>query len=120
MSNFLLLLLVLTSSSHYFDYRVSVECIAHRNIWRLNHGMVGKTIQVISFLSAIMEKHGDRRDVDRRRSYVSKLQDGVEWKKHRTLPPANAVWPTCLIIAPSTVVPNWEREFETVSTHGFL
>ncbi|KAH0833982.1 RAD26-like SNF2 family DNA-dependent ATPase [Lanmaoa asiatica] len=76
-------------------------------------GLVCKTIQVISFLSAIMKKHGDRRDVDRRRNHVSKLQDGIEWKKHRTLPPANAVWPTCLIIAPSTVVANWEREFET-------
>ncbi|KAG6374054.1 P-loop containing nucleoside triphosphate hydrolase protein [Boletus reticuloceps] len=76
-------------------------------------GLVRKTIQVISFLSAIMKKHGDQRDVDRRRNYISKLQDGVEWKKHRTLPPANAVWPTCLIIAPSTVVGNWEREFKT-------
>ncbi|KAF8556760.1 hypothetical protein OG21DRAFT_1553783 [Imleria badia] len=60
-----------------------------------------------------MKKHGDLRDVDRRRNHVSKLQDGVEWKRNRTLPPANAVWPTCLIIAPSTVVANWEREFET-------
>ena len=77
--------------------------------------MTGKTIQVISFLSAIMKKHGDRRDVDRRRNHISKLQDGVEWRKHRTLPSANTVWPTCLIIAPSTVVANWEREFETVS-----
>ncbi|KAI9571817.1 P-loop containing nucleoside triphosphate hydrolase protein [Boletus coccyginus] len=60
-----------------------------------------------------MKKHGDQRDVDRRRNHVSRLQDGVEWKKYRTLPPANATWPTCLIIAPSTVVANWEREFET-------
>lgn len=81
--------------------------------------MTGKTIQVISFLSAIMKKHGDQRDVDRRRNHVSKLQDGVEWKKYRTLPPADAVWPTCLIIAPSTVVANWEREFETVSALKF-
>ncbi|KAL1938981.1 hypothetical protein VTO73DRAFT_11134 [Trametes versicolor] len=36
-----------------------------------------------------------------------------EWKANRTLPPANADWPTCLIIAPSSVVGNWEREFET-------
>ncbi|KAG8215230.1 RAD26-like SNF2 family DNA-dependent ATPase [Butyriboletus roseoflavus] len=77
------------------------------------YDMVGKTIQVISFLSAIMKKHGDQRDVDRRRNHVSKLQDGIEWKKRRTLPPANDVWPTCLIIAPSTVVANWERELET-------
>ncbi|KIK94177.1 hypothetical protein PAXRUDRAFT_784462 [Paxillus rubicundulus Ve08.2h10] len=76
-------------------------------------GLVCKTIQVISLLSAIMKKHGDVRDIDRRRNYVSKLQDGPEWRKHRTLPPANDVWPTCLIIAPSSVVPNWEREFQT-------
>lgn len=61
-----------------------------------------------------MLKHGDVRDLDRRRNHVSALQDGESWKKRRTLPPANAKWPTCLIIAPSSVVPNWEREFETV------
>ncbi|KAI0744759.1 P-loop containing nucleoside triphosphate hydrolase protein [Earliella scabrosa] len=60
-----------------------------------------------------MQKRGDILDVDRRRKHVSKLQDGKEWKKYRTLPPANAKWPTCLIIAPSSVVGNWEREFET-------
>ncbi|GLB44628.1 putative SNF2 family N-terminal domain containing protein [Lyophyllum shimeji] len=35
------------------------------------------------------------------------------WKERRELPPADATWPTCLIIAPSTVVHNWQREFET-------
>ncbi|KAH7909981.1 RAD26-like SNF2 family DNA-dependent ATPase [Hygrophoropsis aurantiaca] len=74
---------------------------------------LGKTIQVISFLSAIMLKHGDKRDVDRRRNHVSKLQDGTQWRETRSLPPANATWPTCLIIAPTSVVPNWEREFDT-------
>ncbi|OCB85855.1 hypothetical protein A7U60_g6986 [Sanghuangporus baumii] len=74
---------------------------------------LGKTIQVISFLAAIMEKHNDRRDVDRRRKHVAHLQDSEEWRIHRRLPPANATWPTCLIIAPSTVVHNWEHEFET-------
>ncbi|KAG6329677.1 hypothetical protein ID866_9411, partial [Astraeus odoratus] len=68
---------------------------------------------VISFLSAIMKKHGDDRDVDRRRNHVSELQDGPEWTQKRTLPPANALWPTCLVIAPSSVVQNWEREFRT-------
>lgn len=81
----------------------------------LNCVSQGKTIQVISFLSAIMQKNGDERDLNRRHKHVSELQDGREWKKRRTLPPANATWPTCLIIAPSSVVPNWEREFETVS-----
>ncbi|KAH7924359.1 hypothetical protein BV22DRAFT_517474 [Leucogyrophana mollusca] len=60
-----------------------------------------------------MRKHGDRRDLDRRRNHVSKLQDGPKWKQSRTLPPANATWPTCLIIAPTSVVPNWAREFKT-------
>lgn len=77
--------------------------------------LAGKTIQVISFLSAIMRKNGDKRDIDRRRDHVAALQNSVEWRKHRTLPPANETWPTCLIIAPSSVVPNWEREFQTVS-----
>ncbi|KAF5352151.1 hypothetical protein D9758_009267 [Tetrapyrgos nigripes] len=39
--------------------------------------------------------------------------DGKDWKKNRSLPPANEFWPTCLIIAPSSVVGNWEREFAT-------
>ena len=62
-----------------------------------------------------MKKFGDERDVGRRRNHVSNLQDGPEWRNHRSLPPANKTWPTCLIIAPTSVVPNWEREFETVS-----
>ncbi|TBU31240.1 P-loop containing nucleoside triphosphate hydrolase protein [Dichomitus squalens] len=72
-----------------------------------------RTIQVISFLSAIMQKRGETLDIDRRRNHVSKLQDSSDWKKRRKLPPANATWPTCLIIAPSSVVGNWEREFKT-------
>ncbi|EJD04971.1 uncharacterized protein FOMMEDRAFT_154122 [Fomitiporia mediterranea MF3/22] len=74
---------------------------------------LGKTIQVISFLTAIMDKYNDRRDVHRRRKHVSRLQDGQEWREHRRLPPANATWPTCLIIAPSSVTHNWQREFGT-------
>lgn len=62
---------------------------------------LGKTIQVISFLSAIMRKHGDVRDRDRRRNHVSELQDDRAYRKKRLLPPANATWPTCLIIAVS-------------------
>lgn len=61
-----------------------------------------------------MRKYGDTRDVDRRKKHVSILQDGEDWKLRRKLPPANTKWATCLIIAPSSVVPNWEREFETV------
>ncbi|KAI0077655.1 hypothetical protein K474DRAFT_1642880 [Panus rudis PR-1116 ss-1] len=73
-------------------------------------GLVGKTIQVISFLSAIMGKYGDKRDSGRRRKHVSRLQDGESWKKHRKLPPPNATWPTAVIIAPSSVLWNWVRE----------
>ena len=62
---------------------------------------LGKTIQVISFLSAIMRKHGDERDLDRRHDYVSELQDGKSYRKKGILPKANATWPTCLIIAVS-------------------
>jgi hypothetical protein len=64
-----------------------------------------------------MKKHGDERDINRRRDHVSNIQDGVEWRQRRTLPPANKTWPTCLIIAPTSVVPNWEREFQTVSAY---
>lgn len=64
-----------------------------------------------------MRKHGDTRDLERRRKHVSMLQDGKRWKNYRRLPPANATWPTCLIISPSSVVGNWEREFETVGYH---
>ncbi|KAJ7682903.1 P-loop containing nucleoside triphosphate hydrolase protein [Mycena rosella] len=79
----------------------------------LVRGLVCKTIQVISFLSAIMKKTGLKTDRKRRRKHVSRLQDGSNWRNHKTLPPANAKWPACLIIAPSTVVMNWEREFKT-------
>ncbi|KAA1466811.1 hypothetical protein DENSPDRAFT_831699 [Dentipellis sp. KUC8613] len=72
---------------------------------------LGKTIQVISFLSALMQKTGTARDVDRRRKYVSKLQDRREWKESRTLPPPDERWPTALIVAPSSVVGVWAREF---------
>lgn len=60
-----------------------------------------------------MKKNGDCRDYKRRYKHVRKLQDAEDWRE--TLPKANAIWPTCLIIAPSTVVHNWKRELETVS-----
>lgn len=60
---------------------------------------LGKTIQVISFLSAIMRKHGDERDINRRHDHVSELQDDERYQRGRILPPANIKWPTCLIIA---------------------
>ncbi|OSD03707.1 hypothetical protein PYCCODRAFT_1490777 [Trametes coccinea BRFM310] len=60
-----------------------------------------------------MRKRGDSLDMNRRRNHVARLQNKREWKEHRTVPPADATWPTCLIIAPSSVVGNWEREYET-------
>ncbi|KAJ3572782.1 hypothetical protein NP233_g2852 [Leucocoprinus birnbaumii] len=77
------------------------------------YNLAGKTIQVISFLSAIMRKNGVMTDKHRRRKHVSRLQDLKAWRERRELPPANSLWPTCLIIAPSTVVHNWERELYT-------
>jgi SNF2 family DNA or RNA helicase len=61
-----------------------------------------------------MQKGGVVTDKHRRRRHVSQLQDRKAWKESRELPLANTKWPTCLIIAPSTVVHNWQREFETV------
>jgi SNF2 family DNA or RNA helicase len=77
----------------------------------------GKTIQVISYLSAIMKKYGDSRDIDRRRHRVSDLQDTLQWRQNRSVPPANVNWATCLIVAPSSVMWQWQREFDTVSEH---
>ncbi|KAK0497746.1 RAD26-like SNF2 family DNA-dependent ATPase [Armillaria luteobubalina] len=74
---------------------------------------LGKTIQVISFLAAIMRKDGVVTDKWRRRNHVSQLQDGSAWKKRRELPDADATWPTCLIIAPTSLVLNWARELKT-------
>ncbi|KAJ4481016.1 P-loop containing nucleoside triphosphate hydrolase protein [Lentinula aciculospora] len=73
----------------------------------------GKTVQVIAFLSAIMGKSGFESDEDRRRNHVRNLQNRPEWRKNKKLPSANATWPTCLIVAPSSVVHNWERELQT-------
>ncbi|XP_006455871.1 hypothetical protein AGABI2DRAFT_76351 [Agaricus bisporus var. bisporus H97] len=75
-------------------------------------GLLGDDM-VISFLSAIMRKSGVTTDKDRRRKHISNLQDLDAWRERRHLPPANDTWPTCLIIAPTTVVHNWERELET-------
>lgn len=61
-----------------------------------------------------MAKDNDRRDVGRRYKYVSKLQD--ESGSNKRMPCANAKWPTALIIVPVTVMANWERELDTVST----
>lgn len=62
-----------------------------------------------------MRKTGTSKDEFRRRDHVAKLQDSEEWSKFRKLPHANEMWPTALIIAPSSVAMNWQRELETVS-----
>ncbi|KAI0060152.1 hypothetical protein BV25DRAFT_986960 [Artomyces pyxidatus] len=72
---------------------------------------LGKTMQVISFLSALMRKSGTPEDNNRRRDYVSRLQDNIEWKEYRRLPPPDERWATALIVVPSSVVGVWEREF---------
>lgn len=61
-----------------------------------------------------MKKTGYQCDEERRQNHVRALQDLPAWKKHKIVPPADATWPTCLIIAPSSVVHNWERELQTV------
>lgn len=59
-----------------------------------------------------MKKIGDKRDAQRRYNSVKKFQDRKDWRENLPLP--NYIWPTCLIVAPATVVHNWEREFQTV------
>ena len=61
-----------------------------------------------------MRKTGTSKDEFRRRDHVAKLQDSEEWSKFRKLPPANDMWPTALIVAPSSVAMNWQRELDTV------
>ena len=89
-----------------------VLCIQSRPI---SFSIQGKTVQVIAFLAAIMRKRNDKRDAGRRRKHVSALQDKQEWRDGNRLPRADATWPTALIVAPSTVVHNWQREIQTVS-----
>lgn len=63
---------------------------------------------MIAFLSAIMRKTALPTDTHRRHAYVRALQESTTVP----LPRADATWPTCLIIAPKTVVGNWARELE--------
>ncbi|KAG9073520.1 hypothetical protein FS749_015052, partial [Ceratobasidium sp. UAMH 11750] len=72
---------------------------------------LGKTIQVIAFLTAALRKSGDNRDMHRRRDRVRALQD--EGLARADLPRADKKWGTCLIICPKTVVGNWEKELDT-------
>ncbi|KAJ9477760.1 DNA repair and recombination protein RAD26 [Pseudozyma hubeiensis] len=68
---------------------------------------LGKTIQVIALLSAIMGKTGYEHDADRR---IEAIRSG---RQSRTYHRADAVWPTCLIICPSSVIDNWRHELDT-------
>ncbi|PVG00118.1 hypothetical protein CPB86DRAFT_806025, partial [Serendipita vermifera] len=81
---------------------------------------LGKTIQVISFLSAIMKKHGDKRDLFRRHFHTKRLMDeghrlprSLQDQPALVLPPANTSWPTCLLVAPVPLLPNWKHELDT-------
>ena len=80
---------------------------------------LGKTIQVISFLSALMRKSGTPSDKERRRNRVSQLQDGSGWRDGRKLPSPDDKWPTALIVTPSSVVHVWTREFDKVNYRDF-
>ncbi|KAK0463087.1 RAD26-like SNF2 family DNA-dependent ATPase [Desarmillaria tabescens] len=95
------------------DEAKGIKVPASINTYLREYQRDGKTIQVISFLAAIMRKDGVVTDKHRRRDHVSRLQDGSAWKKHRKLPAADATWPTCLIIAPTSLVLNWARELKT-------
>jgi SNF2 family DNA or RNA helicase len=68
---------------------------------------LGKTIQVIAFLSAIMLKTGGENDENRRIEAVRSDRQRAGYHC------ANAVWPTCLIICPSSVIDNWRHELDT-------
>jgi SNF2 family DNA or RNA helicase len=70
---------------------------------------LGKTIQVIAFLSAVMGKKGlKKHDAQRRKRSINELARG------EAFPAPSAHGQTCLVICPASVVRNWEREFETV------
>ncbi|KIY51263.1 hypothetical protein FISHEDRAFT_64287 [Fistulina hepatica ATCC 64428] len=58
-----------------------------------------------------MQKTGYKRDAHRRARMVSELQDRSEYKEQRRLPPADATYATCLIIAPRTLIENWQRVY---------
>ena len=78
--------------------------------------LTGKTIQVIAFLTAIMKKRADKRDKNRRGRRAKELAFRGHDMKDGSWPKANAEWPTCLIIAPPTLLDNWQRELRTVSS----
>ena len=73
---------------------------------------LGKSLKIIAFLSAIMRKTGTPADISRRAKHVDRLQDKEDWR--RSLPPADSTWPTAMVVAPSSVIGNWEREFTKV------
>ena len=61
------------------------------------HPSLGKTIQVISFLSAIMRKTGTIEDHGRRKRLIRASQEGRLNPKH---------WPTALIVCPKSLISN--------------
>lgn len=80
-------------------------------IWMLTsfYQGLGKTIQVIAFLSAVTNKQGLKKyDDGRRKAAINEraVDDPIDMPSD--------LGPTCLIVCPTTVVHNWEREFQTV------
>lgn len=60
---------------------------------------LGKTVQVIAFLTAAFGKTGDERDVKRMRK-VRRIS-GRRW------------YPRVMVICPGTLISNWKNEFDT-------
>jgi len=64
-----------------------------------------------------MQKKNDRRDLNRRANFVRDRDIKGIGSHQRVDKEAITRWPTCLIVAPATLVGNWQRELETVCVH---
>ena len=67
--------------------------------WLTDNSRLGKTIQVIAFLSAIMRKTGTIQDYERRKRTIRSSKEALS-PKH---------WPTALIVCPKSLIKNVSR-----------